>query len=172
MSPKADDFQVPLRVRIRPRFAWRFQFSAALIALIIAAANYLPAWDEIKALIQTQPILSPVVLSGIALAGLYAVLWMLFSSELIILNETTLEIQSWILSINLSQRNFLNSTIENLRYEEKRGRYGAQSRIRFESAGETITFAREASRSDSSDLINRMLKVYKFPMQEPEAEES
>jgi len=96
---------------------------------------------------------------------------MLFSSELIILNETTLEVQKWLLGFNLSQSSFLNSTIENLRYEERSGRYGTQSRIRFESAGETFTFARQASRSDSRDLIDGMLKVYKFPMQESGASE-
>jgi hypothetical protein len=96
---------------------------------------------------------------------------MLFCSELIILDKTTLEIQKWIFTFRLSQLTFRNSTIENLRYEEGGGgRAGPHSRICFESAGERITFAQQATRSESMEIINKMLDVYKFPLQESGSE--
>ncbi len=172
MPIKAEISQGTLRVRIRTSFMRFTQICIVLIFLLIAGAESLPAWDDLRPVIQTQPILSPLVLSAVALASLYAVLWMLFSSELIILDKTTLEIQKWIFDFRLSQLTFSNSTIEKLRYEERRGgRAGPQSRICFESAGERITFAQRATRSDSKEIINKMLEVYKFPVQESGTEE-
>jgi len=43
-----------------------------------------------------------------------------------------------------------------------------QNGIRFDCAGETVTFARQATHSDSWDLIDKMAEVYRFPTQEPE----
>ena len=112
------------------------------------------------------PIFGLLVISAMAVFNLYAIFKMVFFSEVIVLNQTSLEIQRWLFAFNLSRRSFPNSTIENLRYDEwSGGKAGTQNGIRFESTGETFTFARQATHSDSWDLIDKMLEVYKFPMQ-------
>ena len=161
-----------LSVRVRPRINWLILLSSLLILLIIVGAGLLPAWERFEAILRSgvsigDPILRLLILGAMAIVNLYAVFKMLFSSELIVLNQTTLEIQRWLLTINLSQRCFPNSTVENLRYDEwSGGRAGMQNGIRFESAGETVTFARQAEESDSWDLIDKMCEIYKFPTKE------
>jgi hypothetical protein len=56
-----------------------------------------------------------LVLSAMAILNLYAIFRMTFFSEAIILNQASLEIQRRLFVLNLSQRSFPNSTIENLR---------------------------------------------------------
>lgn len=160
-----------LRIRVRPRINWLTLFSTLLILFIIFGAGLIPAWARLEAMQHAGgniggPILSLLVLSAMAIGTIYATAAMLFSSELVVLNQTTLEIQRSLISFNVSDRNFPNSTIENLRYDEwGGGRAGMQNGIRFECAGETVTFARQATYSDSWDLIDKMREVYKFPMQ-------
>ncbi len=171
MAIETEISQGTLRVRIRLSVMRFAQICIGVILLVVAGAETLPSWDGLRTIIQTQPILSPIVLSAVALASLYAVLRMLFSSELIILDKTTLEIQEWMFTFRLSQQTFRNSTIENLRYEERRGgRAGPQNRICFDSAGERITFGQQATRSESMEIIDKMLEVYKFPVQESGSE--
>jgi hypothetical protein len=163
-----------LRIRVRPRINWLILFSALLILLIITGVGLIPAWARLAATIHDGgsiggPILSLLILSAMAIVNIYAVVSMLFASELVVLDQTTLEIQKWLFSFRLSERSFPNSTIENLRYDEwSGGRSGMQNGIRFDCAGETVTFARQATHSDSWDLIDKMAEVYRFPTQEPE----
>jgi hypothetical protein len=172
MTLKVESAAGTLRIRVRPRINWLILFSTLLVLFIICGAGLSPAWARLES---TQhaggniggPILSLLVLSAMAIGTIYAIANMLFSSELVVLNQTTLEIQRSLLSINLSDRSFPNSTIENLRYDEwSGGRAGMQNGVRFECVGETITFARQATHSDSWDLIDKMLEIYKFPMQD------
>lgn len=161
-----------MSVRIRPRINWLILFSSLLILLIIIGAGLLPAWERFEAILRSgksigDPILRLLILGAVAIVNLYAVFNMLFSSEHIVLSQTTLEIQRWLFTINLSQRSFPNSTIENLRYDVwGGGKAGMQNGIRFESVGETVTFARQVRESDSWDLIDKMCEVYKFPTKE------
>ena len=172
MPIKADISQGTLRVRIRPSVMRLIQICIVLIVLLFAVAESFRVWDDLRIVLQIQPILGPLVLSAVALASLYGVLRMLFSSELIILDKTTLEIEEWIFAFRLSALTFRNSTIKNLRYEERSGgRAGIQRRIGFDSDGERTTFAQRATRRDSMEIINKMLEVYKFPVQESGTEE-
>jgi hypothetical protein len=172
MTLKVETAQGALRLMVRPRINWLILFSTLLVLFIIAGAGLVPALDRLNAAIQNGgttggPIFGLIILSAMAILNLYVVLRMILYSEHIILNQTTLEIQRWLFIFSLSQRIFPNSTMENLRYDEwSGGRAGTQNAIRFESAGETITFARQATHSDSWDLIDRMLEIYKFPMRE------
>jgi hypothetical protein len=172
MTLKVETAPGSLRIRVSPRINWLILFSALLILLIIAGAGLMPAWARLGATIHNGgsiggPILSLLILSAMAIVNIYAVVNMLFASELIVLDQTTLEIQKWLFSFSLSERSFPNCTIENLRYDEwSGGRSGLQNGIRFECAGETVTFARQATNGDSWDLIDNMLEIYKFPMQE------
>jgi hypothetical protein len=172
MTLKVESAPGALRIRVRPRINWLILFSALLVLFIITGAGLVPAWDRLGTTVHIGgnlggPILSLLILSAMAIANLYAIAKMLFASELIVVDQITLEIQKWLFSFNLSQRSFPNSTIENLRYDEwSGGRAGTQNGIRFECAGETVTFARQATHSDSWDLIDKMCELYKFPMQE------
>ncbi|MGO9940142.1 MAG: hypothetical protein ACLPH3_20945 [Terracidiphilus sp.] len=155
---------------------WLILLSSLLILSIIIGAGLLPAWERFDAILRSgksvgDPIFRLLILGAMAIVNLYAVFNMLFSSELIVLNQTTLEIQRWLFRMNLSQRSFPNSTVENLRYDEwSGGRAGMQNGIRFESAGETVTFARQITGSDSWDLIDKMCEIYKFPTKEESTE--
>jgi hypothetical protein len=134
-----------VRIRVRPRINWLRLCYSLLILVIIAGAGLTPASTRLGAAIRSgssmgRPILSVLFLLGMAIVNIYAIANMLFASELIALDQTTLEIQKWLFSVSLSERSFPNSTIENLRYEEwGGGRSGMQNGIRFESAGETVT---------------------------------
>ncbi len=179
MPLQAETSNGMLRVRVRPRINWLILFSSLLILLIIIGAGLLPAWERFEATLQGgksagSPVLSLAVLFAMAIADIYAMFKMLFASDLVVVNQTTLEIQRWLFTLCLSQRSFPNSTVENLRYDEwSGGRAGMQNAIRFESAGETVTFARQATESDSWDLIDKMCEIYKFSTRESaEAEHS
>jgi len=172
MTLKVKSAPGSLRARVRPRINWLILLSTFLVLFIIYGAGLSPAWARLEA---TQhaggniggPTLSLLVLSVMAIGSIYAIAKMLFSSEIVVLNQTTLEVQRLLPSFSLSDRSFPNSTIENLRYDEwAGGRAGMQNGIRFECAGETVTFARQATHSDSWDLIDKMLEIYKFPMQD------
>jgi hypothetical protein len=159
-------------MRVRPRINWLILCASLLTLLIIVGAGLTPGRDRLNATIQRRgsigsSIFGLLVLSAMAILNLYAIFRMTFFSEAIILNQASLEIQRRLFVLNLSQRSFPNSTIENLRYDEwSGGRAGTQNAIRFESAGETFTFARQATHGDSWDVIDKMLEVNKFPMQE------
>lgn len=174
MTLKIETAPRSVRIKVRPRINWLILFSALLVLLIITGAGLLPAAARLATTIHDGgsiggPILSLLILSAIAIANIYWVANMLFASELIVVDQTTLEIQKWLFSFRVSDRSFPNSTIENLRYDAwSGGRSGMQNGIRFECAGETVTFARQANHSDSWDLIDKMVEIYKFPMQEPE----
>jgi hypothetical protein len=172
MTLKVESAAGTLRIRMRPRINWLILLSTLLVLFIICGAGLSPAWARFEAAQHAggnigRPILSLLVLSAMSIGTIYGIANMLFSSELIILNQTTLEIQRSLFSFNLSDRSFPNSTIENLRYDEwSGGRAGMQNGVRFECVGETVTFARQASDSDSRELIDKMLESYKFPMQD------
>jgi hypothetical protein len=163
-----------VRIKVRPRINWLLLFSALLVLLIIICVGLLPASARLEAAIHDgrgigSPILSLLILSAMAIANMYGVVNMLFASEFVVLDRTTLEIQKRLFSFKLSDRSFPNSTVENLRYDEwGGGRAGMQNGVRFECAGETVTFARQATATDSWDLIDKMVEVYKFPTPEPE----
>ena len=172
MTLKVESTPGTLRIRVRPCINWLILFSTFLVLFIIYGAGLSPAWARLEATERAGgniggPILSLLVLLAMAIGSIYAIAKMLFSSDVVVLNQTTLEIQRSLLSFSLSDRSFPNSTIENLRYDEwSGGRAGMQNGIRFECAGETVTFARQATHSDSWDLIDKMLEIYKFPMQD------
>ena len=159
-------------MRVRPRINWLILCASFLVLFIIVGAGLLPGWDRLNATVHSggsigAPIFDLLVISAMAVFNLQVIFKMLFFAEIIVLNEASLEIQKRLFAFKLSQRNFPNSTIENLRYDEwSGGRAGTQNCIRFESAGETLTFARQATHSDSWELIDKMLEVYKFPLRE------
>jgi hypothetical protein len=172
MTLKVEIAAGEVSLRVRPRINWLILCSSFLVLFIIVGAGLLPGWERLNATVHSAgsvgaPIFGLLVISAMAVFNLYAIFKMVFFSEIVVLNQASLEIQKWLFAFKMSQRSFPNSTIENLRYDEwSRGRAGTQSGIRFESAGETLTFARQATHSDSWELIDKMLEVYKFPMQE------
>ncbi len=176
MTLKVQTSNGTLRMKVSPRINWLILFSALLVLLIITGVGLIPALGLLHAALQTgdaiaESIFKLLVFAALAVANIYAVLKMLFASDVILLNQTTLEIQRWLFNIVISRRSFPNSTVENLRYDEwSGGKAGTQNAVRFESVGETVAFARQATDSDSWDLIDKMCEVYKFPTKENSAE--
>jgi hypothetical protein len=112
-----------VRIKVRPRINWLLLFSALLVFLIIICVGLLPASARLEAAIHDgrgigSPILSLLILSAMAIANMYGVVNMLFASEFVVLDRTTLEILKRLFSFKLSDRSFPNSTVENLRYDE------------------------------------------------------
>jgi hypothetical protein len=102
MTLQAETGNGILRVRIRPRINSLILFSSLLILLIIIGAGLLPAWKRFEAASQNGnsvggPILSLLLLLAMAVGNVYAVLKMFLTSELIVLNQTTIEIQRRLL---------------------------------------------------------------------------
>lgn len=172
MSLKLDQSDGRLQASMRPRINWLVLFSTALVLLIVFGVGISPVLTQIQSAIRHgNPLgglfLRLLLILGIGFFPAYGIVLMLFSSELMIVTQTDVEIQRRLFGYTTSCMSFPNSTIENLRYDEwSGGKAGAQNAIRFESAGETVTFARQLDAGDSWDLIDAMGTVYKFPTQE------
>jgi hypothetical protein len=168
-----------LKLIVGPTVNWLGLFTGLALLLILWGVGIVPAWQGLRLASTTgQSMLDYIfgiaALSGLSLFVAYCILLNLFGSELIIIDSTDLEIQSLIFGFVRSRRSFPNSTVENLRYEEWPGPRGAgmQNGIRFECVGETVTFALNATRAESADIIEQMQKYYKFPISDPPEEES
>jgi hypothetical protein len=158
-----------LRSKIRPRISWTTLPFLLLFLWIVIGSGLLPASTRLQAAMQNNYGVGDIVFRlliylSTAIAGLYVFLRMFFGSDVVILSQTTLEIQRWIFRLSLTQRSFPNSTVNNLRYVEWRvSRFGMQRAICFESAGKTVTFARQSAEGDSRELIDAMHEIYPFP---------
>ncbi len=83
-----------------------------------------------------------------------------------------LDIEYAVLGFVVRKKSVRTQQVAGLRYEEwPGGRDGTQTAIRFESDGETYTFARQVKASEAYELINRMREIYKFrlPPEKPAA---
>jgi hypothetical protein len=167
-----------LEVAVRPRINWLVLFYLLFLIATIAIVIV----DRVRTAENTGnsiglPAFRFVFLSAIAVFSTYCVLRMLFGSDVVILNQTELKIQRRIFSFQLTEQSYPNSTVINLRYDEwSGGRWGTRNAVRFESAGKTVSFARQATDSDSWDLIDKMRELYAFPTEDtvakPEAEQT
>lgn len=169
MALQAEISNGMLRARIRPRISWTTLPFLLLFLWIVIGSGLLPASRLLGAALQDGNNLGDLVFRlliylSVAIADLYILFRMLFGSDVIVLSQTTLEIQRWVFRFNLTQRSFANSTVEDLRYAEWRvSRFGMQNVIRFESAGKTVAFARQAAEGDSWELIDKMREIYRYP---------
>jgi hypothetical protein len=169
-----------LRFAVGPRVNWLGVFTAALLILILFGAGIGPAFDGLRSAIVTGGSLGGYILgiaacSALILLVLYSLLLNLFGTEIITVSSTDLQIQSLICGFVRSQREFPNSTVEKLRYEQWAGRArgeGMHSCILFDCVGETVTFAQDLSQEESYDLIDQMRQVYAFPIPDPPEEET
>jgi hypothetical protein len=160
-----------LRIQIHPRLDWRIGFN--FLILTIWGYYFFSPWHgfENRTTIDHSASRGTATMVLVFLAFLmilYITLRSLFYFEIVTVTPDTLRIQGRLLSFTLSDRQYENSRISNLRYEEWAGRrYGPQNGIRFLSNGQTITFARQADPSDSWDLIDRAREVYPFKIPAP-----
>ncbi len=154
-----------LRIQISPRTHWRIGFNFAVLAIWGAYfLSSLVGFENRTAMRSTPPGTGIVVLAFVAfLFILYITVRSLFYFEIVTVTPDSLRIEGRLLSFTLSDKQYENSRISNLRYEEWAGRrYGPQSGIRFLCNGQTVTFARQASTADSWELIDRACEVYPF----------
>ena len=177
MSIKVSKSPENTEITVRPVINWLTLLSTLLVAFIVFGVGLGPMLDRIRArthdFSDTAGLVTIALIFGaVLLAILYSDAKMAFGFEKIFVSGTELRIDSWLLGLNLSKRSFPNNTVENLRYEEwPGGRAGTQRAIRFESAGETIDFGRQADTSDCYEVIDQMQKIYKFPSGGPDGEQ-
>ncbi len=160
-----------LRIQIRPRIDWRICFNFAVIA--IWGAYFFSSLTGSGIWAASRHSLSmgtgtTVLLVLAFLMIVYITLRSLFYFEIVTVTPDTLRIQGRLLSFQLSDRQYQNSDISNLHYEEWAGRrYGPQNGVRFICHGQVVTFARQVSPADSWDLIDRARAVYPFKTPAP-----
>jgi hypothetical protein len=165
---KSDFTDGTLRIQIRPAKSWRL--ISSFLVLAIWGAYFFVSLVGFKNPTTIHRLTSQgavmIVLAFVAFLWiLYTTLKSLFYIEVVTVTSDSLRIQGSLLSFALSDRQYENSSISQLRYEEwSGGRSGPQSGIRFLYTGQTVTFARQADASDSWDLIDRARKVYPFPI--------
>jgi hypothetical protein len=179
MKIVAERFGDSLRTSIGPIVDWLGVLTAVLVIMVLCGGGLIPAFDGLRHNIATGGSLGGYILGIAACAGLillvlYSLLLNLFGSETVTVSPTDLQVQWLICGFVRSQRDFPNSTIEQLRYERWPGVRGAgmQNGIRFDCVRETVTFAQNLSEQESYDLIVQMRKVYAFPIPDPPEEES
>jgi hypothetical protein len=166
-----------LRITIGPQRFSLGLVTGLLVLLIVCGVGVGPAWEGLRHALQTGQSFGGYLLGLIAAGAIaaflaYVVLLGLFGSQIVLVSRTDLEIQSRIFGLIRSQRSVPNSTVEKLRYEEwpiPRG--GMQHGIRFECVGETVTFAFDATTSECSDILDQMLKMYRFSTPDPPVDE-
>lgn len=168
-----------LKLTVGPRVNWVGVSTAVLLITIICGVGITPAFEGLKSAVDTGGSLGGYILgitacSALILLLFYGLLLNLFGSEIVTVSPTDLRIESRIWAFVRSRREFPNSTVEKLRYEQWPGPRGAgmQNGIRFECVGETVTFAQNLPERESRDLINQVRQVYTFPMADPPEEES
>ena len=141
-----------VEMTIKPRINWLSLFALPSVVFILFGVGIDPALEDLGG--HSQPAsngrdgFSIALFGGIAVSILFSLVRMVFGSERLTVATRTLEIHSRIFGWSASERSFPNSVVENLRYEEwSGGRSGIENAIRFECAGETVTFARQLDRS-------------------------
>lgn len=169
MTVKVQTLADGLQLTVRPVINWLILCSQLLVALILFGVGLEPTLEQmrfgsVQAGDTTGKGVIALIFAAILVLVLYNCLKMLLGYERVIVRRSELLIQSWLAGVNLSARTFPNNTVENLRYEEwSGGRAGQQRAIRFESAGETVTFGRQADSSDCYEVIDQMESVFRFP---------
>ena len=171
MTLKTDQIAGALHIEIHPRKTWRLIPDLFLVFFwgLLGSIRINRLLDPEQPHNSSLNSIFIVVLSGVcALYFLYLFLNALFGYDAVAVSPSTLEVQSSLLGLTTSRKEFDNQGVQNLRYEEwSGGRGGTQNGIRFEYNGKTITFARQARTDDSWNLIDRMCEVYKFSIPEP-----
>jgi hypothetical protein len=171
MALKIDHVAGALHIEIHPRKTWHFLpdlflvlFWGALASRCIHNLFSLSQHDNAG----IRSISWSLLTSVCALYFLYLLCNTVFGYDVVSVSPSTIEIQSSLLGMTLSRKEFNNQIVQNLRYEEwSAGRGGQQNGIRFEYNGKTITFARQAKADDSWSLIDRMCEIYEFSIPTP-----
>ena len=168
---KTDTIDGTLHIEIHPRKTWRLIFDFLVVAFWGAFfyASLLGFSNRANIGRSTAQGLGVVIFTlTVFLWMVYLALKALFYYEGITITPQDILIQGRLLSISISNRQYGNSSVSNLRYEEwSGGRGGTQNGIRFECNTQTVTFARQADTSDSWDLIDRVRAVYPFQIPAP-----
>ena len=94
-----------------------------------------------------------------------AILWAVGGQTLLRLDPATLQIEWSLFGVRLNTRTLSTADVRNLRYcpAVSKGRSSVASRISFESADRTISFAAGISDAEAFALLDKMLEVYTFP---------
>jgi hypothetical protein len=172
MASETDYVAGTLHLKIHPRKTWFILPNLFLVffwgTLGTRGIHYLLAPSQRHGA-GSQSTLFALVSYVCAVYFLYLVFnTLLFGYDLVAVSPSTFDVQSSLLGVTISRKEFDNQAVQNLRYEEwSGGRGGQQNGIRFEHNGKTITFARQATEDDSWALIDRMCEVYKFSTPEP-----
>ena len=88
--------------------------------------------------------------------------------ETVTVTPSTLAVESRLLGFTTSRHEYMNHSVQKLRYDEwfpKSGRALSRLRthgVRFEYDGETQFVAVDAETADCMDLIDRMVEIYRF----------
>jgi len=107
-----------------------------------------------------------VVWSVVVLRTIAAVLWTLYGSTMLILDTNQLQIANRIMGLQLSVRSFANADVRGLRFVPSimRARTVRPSGIWFLENNKLRQFAPAITETEALALIDKMLQVYKFPI--------
>ncbi|WP_420238063.1 hypothetical protein ACOBR2_00195 [Telmatobacter bradus] len=163
-----------LDVQIRPRIRWLSLIAAAGLLLVLVSVGVVPALTGVQAALLTGKSFGGFLVGAIAAAiitavVLYSMLKTFFGTERLLLTATEIEVQSRLFGSVTERFATPNTNVEKLRVEESwNGEQNTpvERALRFECAGETITFAAGAERDDAFAILEAMKKIYDFPVVE------
>ncbi len=178
MSIKVDDVGGGRQIRIYQR-----RTSLPLVLLAIVVSVYAGALLRVFPAYREHPPGAAILVGEIPM-----ILLLVFSTimankkwfggyEMVTVSPSTMEVESRLLGFTTSRHQYMNQTVQKLRYEEwypQKGRALARARthgVRFEYDGVTQALAVDAETADCMDLIDRMVEVFSFstaPSREPE----
>jgi Flp pilus assembly pilin Flp len=168
-----------LDVQVRPKIRWLSLIAAAGLLLVLVSVGVVPALTGVQAALLTGKSFGGFLVGAIAAAiitavVLYSMLKTFFGTERLLLTATDLEVQSRLFGSVTERLAIPNANVEKLRVEESwSGEKGTpvERALRFDCAGETITFAAGAERNDAFAILEAMKKLYDFPVAENLKEE-
>jgi hypothetical protein len=102
----------------------------------------------------------------VAIRAITVVLWTLYGRTLLILDTNRLQIANRIFGIQLSMRSFANADVRGLRFVPSimRARTSRPSGIWFLENNKLRQFAPAITETEALALTDKMLQVYKFPI--------
>jgi hypothetical protein len=93
-----------------------------------------------------------------------------FGRELIIITESSMEIQSWFMGFVTGRRIFRSDKVRHVRYEEWTERGVRACGIRFKYDGKIHVLIRATNDSETLRTVVRIINVYRFSHTVPEEE--
>ncbi len=155
-----------IRVEIPERKSWTI-LTFVLWIILWCGAGWLLIYKTHNAQDHSQAQMFWLVIwIAIVLQPIAAVLWTLYGSTLLILDTNRLQIAKRIMGLRLSVRNFANADVRSLRFVPSIMRVitTSPSGIWFLENNKLRQFAPAIAEIEALALIDKMLQVYKFPI--------